>query len=266
VQCPLHLRGRRDAERFRDGVRWCCPSILRIGGSERPRPVSAAGRRLSVGDPPLRTPEPEACHRQLTWLAAFACLSQDLDALPFRPLPPTQQLVASPSLRIHSDNPSPQCDGSNRRDGHDRPGAVRESATVLFGIAHSYRDVSRHLTRCHRESRAHLGPRLLWLAIIGAYVPQYRRIRAQGTKGISPYYVLNHGLFSTTTLALRLSHSVFFTTFNCVATGELDGWKGYSATLDFLAVFVQWLCAVMLYVPPGAAVGRASSLPMYLAH
>lgn len=73
------------------------------------------------------------------------------------------------------------------------------------------------------------------------------RIRRQGTAGISPYYVLNHALFSTTTLALRLSHSVFFVAFNCVvADGRLSGWKAYSASLDFLTVFVQWMCAVVL--------------------
>jgi hypothetical protein len=95
--------------------------------------------------------------------------------------------------------------------------------------------------------RTLIADRLLWIAIIGAYIPQYRRIRREGTKGISPYYILNHGLFSTTTLALRFSHSVFFATFNCVANGELAGWKGYSASLDFLAVFVQWACAMILY-------------------
>ncbi|KAI1870617.1 uncharacterized protein JN550_005160 [Neoarthrinium moseri] len=89
---------------------------------------------------------------------------------------------------------------------------------------------------------------LLWIAIIAAYTPQYHRIRKEGTKGISAYYILNHALFSTTTLALRLSHSVFYTTFNCVASGELQGWRGYSASLDFLAVFVQWMCAVILLV------------------
>lgn len=85
------------------------------------------------------------------------------------------------------------------------------------------------------------------MAIIGAYVPQYQRIWRDGTKGISPYYVLNHALFSSTTLALRFSHSIFYVTFNCVTGGELGGWKGYSASLDFLAVFVQWACAMVLY-------------------
>ncbi|KAH8199796.1 hypothetical protein TruAng_006019 [Truncatella angustata] len=89
---------------------------------------------------------------------------------------------------------------------------------------------------------------LLWITIIGAYVPQIRRIRKEGTFGISPYYILNHGLFSTTTLGLRFSHSVFYVTYNCVASGELVGWKGYSASLDFLAVFVQWACAMVLFV------------------
>ncbi|KAI0129974.1 hypothetical protein BJ170DRAFT_295445 [Xylariales sp. AK1849] len=88
---------------------------------------------------------------------------------------------------------------------------------------------------------------LLWIAIIAAYVPQYHRIRKQGTKGISPYYILHHSLFSTTTLALRLSHNVFYVSFNCVVGGDLTGWKGYSASLDFLAVFVQWLCALTLF-------------------
>ncbi|ORY71288.1 uncharacterized protein BCR38DRAFT_519720 [Pseudomassariella vexata] len=89
---------------------------------------------------------------------------------------------------------------------------------------------------------------ILWIAIIAAYIPQYLRIRRSGTTGISPYYVLNHSLFSTTTLALRCSHSIFYPAFNCLVSGELQGWKGYSAFLGFLAVIVQWLCAVMLVV------------------
>ncbi|KAK9784345.1 hypothetical protein SCARD494_12957 [Seiridium cardinale] len=105
---------------------------------------------------------------------------------------------------------------------------------------------------CEDPPQYHTVPRtviwsLLWIAIIGAYIPQYSRIRTEGTKGISPYYILNHGLFSTTTLALRFSHSVFYMTFNCVVSGELQGWKGYSASLDFIAVFVQWACAMVLY-------------------
>ncbi|ETS76831.1 hypothetical protein PFICI_10705 [Pestalotiopsis fici W106-1] len=105
---------------------------------------------------------------------------------------------------------------------------------------------------CEDPPQYHSVPRtviwsLLWIAIIGAYIPQYLRIRKEGTKGISPYYILNHGLFSTTTLALRFGHRVFYKAFNCVASGELDGWKGYSASLDFLAVFVQWACAMVLF-------------------
>ncbi|KAK6081121.1 hypothetical protein SCUP234_04774 [Seiridium cupressi] len=105
---------------------------------------------------------------------------------------------------------------------------------------------------CEDPPQYHTVPRtviwsLLWIAIIGAYIPQYSRIRTDGTKGISPYYILNHGLFSTTTLALRFSHSVFYVTFNCVVSGELEGWKGYSASLDFIAVFVQWACAMVLF-------------------
>lgn len=87
---------------------------------------------------------------------------------------------------------------------------------------------------------------LLCLAIIGAYVPQYLRMRRQGTKGISPYYILNHGLFSTATFALRLSHSVFFGAFNCVAGGDLRGWQAYSALLGLLEVAVQWICSLLL--------------------
>lgn len=89
---------------------------------------------------------------------------------------------------------------------------------------------------------------ILWIAIIAAYIPQYLRIRWEGTKGISPYYMLNHSLFSTTTLALRLSHNVFFAAFNCVVSGELSGWKAYSASLGFVEVIVQWLCSVLLLV------------------
>lgn len=79
-------------------------------------------------------------------------------------------------------------------------------------------------------------------------MPQIVAIRRHGTKGISPYYILNHCLFSTTTFALRLSHSVFHGAFECVAAGDLWAWRGYSALLGFLEVFVQWLCAVVLYV------------------
>ncbi|KAH8652313.1 hypothetical protein BX600DRAFT_90694 [Xylariales sp. PMI_506] len=87
---------------------------------------------------------------------------------------------------------------------------------------------------------------VLWVCIIVAYIPQYIRIQQNGTKGVSPYYVLNHCLFSTTTLALRLSHRIFFPAFNCVTSGALRGWKAYSALLPFLTVLVQWICAVVL--------------------
>ena len=79
-------------------------------------------------------------------------------------------------------------------------------------------------------------------------MPQIVAIRRHGTKGISPYYILNHCLFSTTTFALRLSHNVFYGAFECLAAGELWARQGYSALLGFLEVFVQWLCAVLLCV------------------
>jgi hypothetical protein len=88
---------------------------------------------------------------------------------------------------------------------------------------------------------------ILCVWIVASYVPQIVAIRRHGTTGISPYYILNHCLFSTTTFALRLSHNVFYGAFECVAAGDLWAWRGYSALLGFLEVFVQWFCAVVLF-------------------
>ncbi|KAK7934809.1 hypothetical protein PG985_000304 [Apiospora marii] len=104
--------------------------------------------------------------------------------------------------------------------------------------------------------------RLLWVLVIAAYVPQLIGIRRAGTKGISPYYVLNHGLFSTTTLALRLSHSVFFPAFTCVASRQIWGWQGYSALLGFVEVAVQWLCSVILRAPSLVVYIRYRTMPV----
>ncbi|KAK8066752.1 hypothetical protein PG997_013499 [Apiospora hydei] len=104
---------------------------------------------------------------------------------------------------------------------------------------------------------------LLCVSVIVAYVPQYIGIKRTGTKGISPYYVLNHGLFSTTTLALRLSHSVSFPAFTCVASHQLWGWESYSALLGFVEVIVQWLCSVR--VPSLTVFIRYRTVPLVTA-
>ncbi|KAK8040804.1 hypothetical protein PG994_013811 [Apiospora phragmitis] len=107
---------------------------------------------------------------------------------------------------------------------------------------------------------------LLWVLVIAAYVPQFVGIKRAGTKGISPYYVLNHGLFSTTTLALRLSHSVSFPAFNCVASHQLWGWEGYSALLGFvervpsLVVYIRYRTVPLVTAPnPNEARARRMS-------
>ncbi|KAK8004150.1 hypothetical protein PG989_003869 [Apiospora arundinis] len=159
-----------------------------------------------------------------------------------------QLLAQSLSITI-LDRASPKSPSTKKRNRI----IASKSFRVIRNATGRMGDILMTSPRCEDPSQYQSTTRtvletLLWVSVIAAYVPQYIGIKRAGTKGISPYYVLNHGLFSTTTLALRLSHSVSFPAFTCVASHQLWGWKGYSALLGFVEVIVQWLCSVILLV------------------
>lgn len=91
---------------------------------------------------------------------------------------------------------------------------------------------------------------ILTLAIIFAYIPQYRRIIARNSsQGLSTYYVLLHGLVSTQQFSSALLvYATPSNVFTCIKASGIRGFDIIGALLGLLQSFVQWSCALVLYV------------------
>jgi hypothetical protein len=96
---------------------------------------------------------------------------------------------------------------------------------------------------------------VLLLAIIPAHVPQIRRIVSQrSTDGFSPHFIPRHFGFSTFFLCFLLGYSGGMTDephpITCIASGHLVGFDALGVLMPLLQVALQWLCALIMYLPP----------------
>lgn len=96
---------------------------------------------------------------------------------------------------------------------------------------------------------------VLSVAIVVAYVPQINRVfRLESCRGLSPYFVLFHGLFSNAQLAQTLLYSAFTYTndrepvLEIIGDGRLKGTAALGGVFGLIQVAIQWTCAITLYV------------------